>query len=555
MSKTWKLIRIMLKMQFSLAQKSTSEKMGYLFLLLFAIPFSVFIFFALDGIIGGLYDVLAPTGNESFILGILLMMMFVLFVFVSIGSILSSFYFAEDIESFITLPFQPYQIMLGKSATPFLTLYLTNTAILAPALFIYGLHSEAGITYYIYSVIIWLITPILPFVLTAIVIMYLMRFLNISKNKDRMKIFAGLFMFIFIIGINIVFRLNTSSTETGEEFAQIITEQNALIEMFTKLFPHAYLSSISLTQPDTTLGIVFLLLTVLLTIAIFFIYLTAGQKLYFKGVLGLSGGSKKVFNEEKALKQMKQGNVLFISWLKEMRIMLRTPTFFTQIIVQSLVFPILFIVIVVFDSGGGQFSVLSLGPMIEQADEKKVILSLLGFTVFALGINPAAISSISRDGKNWFNHLYMPIRAETVIMSKVVAAFSINLLTIIVIGVVAFIFAKIPITIGGIWIGLSLIISWITCIAGTTLDLYTPHLKWTDEREVFKGRMIGILSLIIEVVVFGSIILLLWNIKLFEGLWLTSIVLLVVFTLLSILSHVILKKVIRTHFYSILQKK
>ncbi|MCP3026799.1 ABC transporter permease [Halobacillus sp. A5] len=551
MNKTLKLIRLMLKMQFSMAGKSSSEKVGYLFLLLFSIPFSIMIFYAMDGIIGGLYDVLEPLNNQSFILGLLFISMFAVFTIVSIGSIISSFYFAEDIESFISLPYHPYQIMIGKSAAPFITLYITNIAILGPALLIYGFHSGAGVLYFLYALLIWLITPVLPFVLTAIVIMYLMRFLNLSKNKDRIKIFAGLLMFVFIIGFNIVLRLDTGSNQAGEDLGQLVMESNALLEIITALFPSAYLSSISLTQPDSLAGIFYLFLLFILTAGVFMIFLTAGQKLYFKGVLGLSAGSKNRWNEKKVTKQIKQKNILYMSWLKEMKVMLRTPTFFTQIIVQSLVFPVLFIVIVVFDTGNGGLSAGGLSTLLAGTEQKYIILAMLGFTVFALGINPASISSVSRDGKSWFNHLYLPIQPSTVIYSKIIAAFTINLLTLIVLSVIGIIFIDLPLSIVLVWFALSLTTNWVTSVIGTSLDLYMPNLNWTDEREIFKGRMIGILALIVEVVVFGIILLILWNVSFITGLWGTSASLLVILTGLTLTSHIILKKMIYTRYTAI----
>ncbi|MFG6149577.1 putative ABC transporter permease subunit [Halobacillus sp. B23F22_1] len=551
MNKTWRLIRLMLKMQFSMAGKSSGEKMGYLFLFIFAIPFSLFIFYAMDGIIGGLYEVLAPLNNESFIIGILLISMFCLFIFISLGSIISSFYFAEDIEAFISLPYHPYQIMLGKSAAPFLTLYVTNAVILAPALFIYGGYSDAGVLYYMYAFLIWLVTPLLPFALTAIVIMYLMRFLNLSKNKDRIKIMTGLFTFVFIIGLNIILRLDSGSSQFGEDLGQVFMEKNALLELVTAFFPSAYLSSISLTQPATLLGFFYLMLLFLLTALLFLIYLTAGQKLYFKGVLGLSAGSKNRLNKKKVIKQTRQKNVLYISWMKEMKIMLRTPTFFTQIIVQSLVFPVLFIVIVVFDTGNSSLSAASIGSMLEGTDEKYIVLAMLGFTVFALGINPASISSVSRDGKSWFNHLYMPLQPKTVIFSKVLAAFTINLITLLVISLIALGFMNIPADIVSVWLVLSLVTNWAASVVGTSLDLYMPNLKWTDEREIFKGRIIGILALVIEVVLFGSMVLIIWNSSFITGLWSTTGVLTVLLAVSTFVSHLILKKMINNHFYSI----
>ncbi|UOQ92702.1 ABC transporter permease [Halobacillus shinanisalinarum] len=545
MAKTLKLIKVMVKMQLSLAGKSTNEKIGYIFLAIVAIPFALFVLYMLDGIIGSMYDVLTTTGNENIILGLLFVIITILFIFISVGTILSSFYFAEDVESFVALPLQPYQIMLGKAAVPFLTLYLTNLLLLAPALILYGIHSGAGIVYYIFGFILWLLTPVIPFVLTAVVVMFVMRFLNLSKNKDRMKIFAGLLTFIFAIGINVIIRLNSSGSNAGENLAQLVAEQNGLLQMVTKFVPTAYFSSISLTAPTSLAGIGYFLLTCVLCLFALLFMATTGQKLYFKGVLGLSGGAKKSINHTKMMEKVKKKNVIYSSWVREMKIMLRTPAFFTQIIVQSLLLPVLFIVIIVMDTSG---TMGNIGTMLESFQGKTIILSMVGFTIFTLGINPASISSVSRDGKSWFNHLYMPIKAETVMFSKLLASFFINLLSLAVIATIAF-FIKIPLMIGVIWIFLSLLINWFTSVVGTVLDLYSPHLNWTDEREIFKGRLIGILALIIEVAVFGTIILLLWNIDAIQGVWVTSIILFVTLLVLTLISNQILKKMIKKYFY------
>ncbi|WP_079529274.1 putative ABC transporter permease subunit [Halobacillus hunanensis] len=547
MAKTWKLIRIMVKMQLSLVGKSTNEKLGYVFLGIFAIPASLFILYVINGLISSMYGVLAPSGNESVILGLLFVITSILFVFISVGTILSSFYFAEDVESFVALPFQPYQIILGKSAVPFLTLYLTNLVILAPSLVICGLHSHAGIVYYLYAFIIWLLTPVIPFVVTAVLLMFVMRFLNLSKNKDRIKVFAGLLTFVFAIGINIVIRLNSSETNPGSNLAHLLAEQNGLLQLTTKFYPPAYFSSISLTDPMSMAGAGYFLFTFALAIVAILFMMTTGQKLYFKGVLGLSGGTKKTVSPAKMSKKIQKKNFLYSSWVREMKIMLRTPTFFTQIIVQSLLLPVLFVIILVMDTSG---SIQGISAVVNSWQGKTIILAMVGFTVLVLGINPAAISSVSRDGKSWFNHLYMPVRAESVMLSKILASFFINFLSLLVLFIMVCLL-KLPIMLTVIWIVLSLLISWLTSIIGTILDLYTPNLHWTDEREVFKGRFIGLLALAVEVIIFAPLILILWRVDGFGGIWMTTMILFAALSLLIFISNRILKTMIEKHFYSL----
>ncbi|REJ07305.1 putative ABC transporter permease subunit [Halobacillus trueperi] len=544
MSKAWKLMRVMVKMQLSMANKSSMEKFGYIMIGLMMIPFGLLILFFIQGIIGNMYAALEPIGNEGVILGLLFVMMTFIFCFTSIGTVLSSFYFAEDVESFISLPFQPYQILFGKSAVPFLSLYGLNTILLLPSLVFYGIHSGAGVLYYLLAFIVWALTPIIPFVLTAIVLMFIMRFANISKNKDRTKVLVGLLGFVFAIGINVLIRLDSG---TGNA-AEMLTQQNALLELVTKFFPTAYFSSIALTDIGSWTGLFYFLLFVALSLGAILLFLTIGQSFYFKGVLGLSGGKRGEFDEEKVQKQVKQQSILLSLWKKEMRIIFRTPTFFTQIVVQSLFFPVFLIIIMMLDPNG---PLTGWGTQLNVIEGKKVILGMFGLTVVALGINPASFSSVSRDGKSWFNHLYLPIPASKVILSKLLVSFFMNFLSILLLSLAALIVLKVPFIIWFLWFVVSLITGWIASIAGLIIDLYSPKLNWTDEREVFKGRFIGIVPLALEAAVFGVIILILWNSGL-EGIWTVSSVLILVLLIITAITQYFLNRMVQQKYYKIL---
>ncbi|WP_406945790.1 putative ABC transporter permease subunit [Halobacillus sp. SY10] len=544
MSKAWKLMRVMVKMQLSMANKSSMEKFGYIMIGLMMIPFGLLILFFIQGIIGNMYAALEPIGNEGVILGLLFVMMTFIFCFTSIGTVLSSFYFAEDVESFISLPFQPYQILFGKSAVPFLSLYGLNTILLLPSLVFYGIHSGAGVLYYLLAFIVWALTPIIPFVLTAIVLMFIMRFANISKNKDRTKVLVGLLGFVFAIGINVLVRLDSG---TGNA-AEMLTQQNALLELVTKFFPTAYFSSIALTDIGSWTGLFYFLLFVALSLGAILLFLTVGQRFYFKGVLGLSGGKRSEFDEEKVQKHVKQQSILMSLWKKEIRIIFRTPTFFTQIVVQSLFFPVFLIIIMMLDPNG---PLTGWGTQLNVIEGKKVILGMFGLTVVALGINPASFSSVSRDGKSWFNHLYLPIPASKVILSKLLVSFFMNFLSILLLSLAALIVLKVPFIIWFLWFVISLITGWIASIAGLIIDLYSPKLNWTDEREVFKGRFIGIVPLALEAAVFGVVILILWNSGL-EGIWTVSSVLILVLLIITAITQYFLNRMVQQKYYKIL---
>ncbi|WP_028781914.1 putative ABC transporter permease subunit [Thalassobacillus devorans] len=546
MNKTLRLIRTMLKMQYSMTGKSSGEKIGYVLLGVFLIPFSGIIISFLNVTVETLYTQLAPSGNENAILGLLFAGMTIVLLFVSMSSILSSFYFAEDIEGFIPYPFYPYQLLAGKAAAPFINLYLTSGVLMVPILTLYGIHSGAGFIYYIYALLLFVVFPVIPFTIMAILLMFFMRFANIAKNKDRTKVFAGLLTFVFIIGFNIIIRLNQNPTQTAEGAAQLIAQQNGLLQVITGMIPPVYFSTMALQNAENLNGLIFLVLMLTISTGGIFLFLTAGQKLYFKGVLGLTTGSTKTFDSGKAAKKIKAQPVFLALLLKELRTIFRTPTFFMQIIVQSLFGPVFLIVILLFESSSGSFGALS--SLLEQFGKKTSLLLLFIFTLFLLGVNPASYSSVSRDGRSWPANLYLPIPAQSVIFSKVMTAWLINLLSIILLAVVGLTIIQMPPLLFIAWITLTLLASWFTCLVGTALDLNDPKLNWTDEQEVFKSRFISLIALLIEIGTFGFFVLLLWNIDTLQSLWMTSILLSLLLAAAIAISHVALQKLIRTKF-------
>ncbi|TGB05339.1 putative ABC transporter permease subunit [Halobacillus salinus] len=546
MAKTWLLIKTMVKMQLSTAGKSDLEKAGYGCLVLFAIPLGLLLLSILNSMIDTLYTSLAPTGNENVILGLLFVMMTFIFLFVSLSTVLSSFYFAEDVESFIPLPFQPYQIVMGKAAVPFLSLYGVNTLVLLPSLIIYGIHSASGPVYYIFSLVLWLVAPVVPFVLTAATIMFIMRFANIAKNKDRTKIIMGSLGFAFAIGVNILFRLDSGGTGGG--MSEMVLEQNALLGLVTKFFPTAYFSSIALTSPTSIIGSLNFLAMIALSFAGILLFMTIGQQWYFKGVLGLSGGTRSTFKENDLKRRTEKRQVLWSLLLKEWKTIVRTPTFFTQILIQSLFFPVFILILLLLQSSG---SLSTMASRINGWDDSTSLLVLFAFTIIGLGVNPASFSSISREGKSWFNNLYLPIPAPLIVTSKLLVSFFLNVLSLLIISIAILFLFEVSLSVWFIWFLASIVASWITSIIGFLLDFHQPKLNWTDEREVFKGRMIGFFALAAEALVFGLLLILLWAVPLFQSLTFASVFMVVYLTICVLLGQWYVGKVTKEKFSTI----
>ncbi|RIU90630.1 putative ABC transporter permease subunit [Oceanobacillus picturae] len=532
MNKTWKLIRIMLKMQYSRVGKKNSQTILWIVALLFLLPMAFVYISIVRSALTAFYNVLEPLGQESLIVGILLLAVHIVLLLVSFITILNAFYFAEDIDSFIPFPVQPYQLLLAKSAGPMIYLYGTAALFFLPVFFIYGAVSAAPILYYIAGIITFVLLPIIPFTLAGIILMFIMRFVNIAKNKDRSKVIAGISSLVFIVLINVLIRLNTDVDAIMQNAAMFIQEQDGLLRWITAFYPPAYFGTMAMTASSLWNGFLSLIAGVVLHACALLIFMWVGQLLYIKGVLGMGTANKSTFSDEK-LSRKTSVTPIWLSYIKkEMRIIFRTPTFLTQCVITSLFAPIFLIIILFMDSSSG-----NIGGFLDGLSGKHGLLILFLGSLLIVGSNATSISGISREGKSWHANLFLPLNPKQILLCKIATAWFINLI-VIGLAVILFIFIiKIEWTLFLIWLPLVLLASWFSSALGTFLDFLQPKLNWTDEQEVFKSRLIGLIGIVVQLGIFGILVLLIWNLDFVNGIYMTAAILFVLVVIAIVVIH------------------
>ncbi|KGP90067.1 hypothetical protein N780_07130 [Pontibacillus chungwhensis BH030062] len=504
MNKTIQLSKVMMKMYFSWSGKSGGQKANTAIVGALSIPLFIIWFWFLDSIIGGLHQVLAPMGLSPMIVAIALLLVSIFLLFTSLSSILTSFYFSEDIETYIPLPLHPYQIIVGKSIGPLITVYGLTLFGLAPVFLLYGMYSSASIGFYLIACITLLLFPIIPFILSGLLMMIVMRYANILKNKDRTKVLAGVFSFLIIIGVNVIIRLNQDAETVSQDIGQWLAEQEHLLWNTTKFLPNVFLATESLNaQLPIWQSLLSLVGFIAFTFVSVTIFLLAGQKLYYHGVRGLSGGSKS----KKSIDIDSKSRTPFWSYTrKEIKLVFRTPSFFINCVVQNLFAPIFLAIILLLDNGMGELT-----AEIGSVDGKYILIGMIGFTLFILGTNPTATTAISREGRSWFTNLYMPVQPKTILFSKAFSAFLIQAISLVILFPVFAFVINIPWMYMSLWLPLALGTSWFSNLFGVYLDAKQPKLDWSDEQQVFKSRFVPLQSMLIQAFGFGIYLLILWQ--------------------------------------------
>ena len=105
-----------------------------------------------------------------------------------IFSIISVFYFSKDSERLLPLPIKSSELLLAKFFSALFSEYLLLIMFIYPIIFGVGLGIGASFIYYLYSLIIFILMPIIPSVIMAIILMLfnkiLMEFSHIIKKAD-----------------------------------------------------------------------------------------------------------------------------------------------------------------------------------------------------------------------------------------------------------------------------------------------------------------------------------------------------------------------------------
>ncbi|GIO21600.1 ABC transporter permease [Oceanobacillus sp. J11TS1] len=503
MRNTWTVTWTMLKMQYTSAGKHSNAWI-YIFLAVMLVPFFMILLNGISSIIAAAYHFLAEVNQESLLLGFVLLVLAAVIFILSIVMILSAFYFSDDITAYIPLPLHPYQLLIGKAANPLIYNYLLSALLFLPFLFIYGSISNAPLLFYIYGFILFIIFPAIPFAVAAMILMFIMRYVNIAKNKDRSKIFMGIGSLLFIIFINVIVRLNMDEAALVDMLTTYMQEQEGLLRMVTVIYPPAYFGASSLHFAGSWFGFLFLISVIGIFAISVFLFVVAGQRFYLKGVRGMSSGSMGTLSDKASSKLTKQRAIRKTYIRKEIKIILRTPVFLMQCVVQTFFFPIFLTIILFLDTSEG------LSTLTQTTSDKKLLLILFMLSIVMLSGNVTASTAISRDGASQKLNLFLPIPLKSIIYAKLFVAYAITIIPFIIMVAVG-VYIHIPWHILVSWICIALVYNWLSTMINFMIDLYHPKLHWTDEQELFKGRYILFLLSLAQTAIFGILTIIIWK--------------------------------------------
>ena len=148
------------------------------------------------------------ANQPALFLGMLMLTIAFLTIFQTIFSSINIFYFSKDITYILPLPIKPIETLMAKFNALIIGEYVMELVIVMAPIVVYGILTSAGIMFYIYALLILLIFPILPAIISCLLVMIIMTFSSLTKYKDRFQLVTGLIAISFAIGLQFVINKN-----------------------------------------------------------------------------------------------------------------------------------------------------------------------------------------------------------------------------------------------------------------------------------------------------------------------------------------------------------
>ena len=435
----------------------------------------------------GMY-MLLPLQQEGLVLSLLFIALSSVTFFMSIFLVPAVYYFSKDSETLLALPLKPEEIVLSKFCLSVVYEYLTTFLLAIPVLVAYIQVMNPDVFFYVKVLIILLLSPVVPLAFGAVIIMVIMAFVPFFKNRDLFNYASGFLALAFAIGINVV--VGGTASLSQEKLLAMLTEgNNSLLAIFKFMFPNLPFAIQSLVDGSWISLILFLVITALVVV----VFLYISKIVYFIGIIGVNetAAGRKQLNLKAYQKETSTKGALMSYFLKEMRLMIRTPIYLLNNIATAFILPIIFLVSIGSSVNGEE----EFSAFIKSIDwTNPDLLLIVSFAGLALGLMMSTLNlitptALSREGSNIFFMKYIPMSYVKQIQAKIMSGLVVSFFGILFSLVAAVFLLKMhPIV-----IVLILLMSIQGMIfmnyLGMIVDLIRPKLVWEQEAAAVKQNL------------------------------------------------------------------
>lgn len=433
---------------------------------------------------------------------------------------------AKDNDLLFSLPIPRRKILFVRIFKLILFQYLYNLMFLLPAFIIYIYFEHPSINFYLVSLLMTFLIPIIPTIISSILGYFVKLISSKFKSKKIVQTILSsiIFMGIFFLSMNL------------NNFIQdIAVKANSINDILTKIYYPigAYVSLINNFNISTLIKLL------LINIIPFMLFVLLGSKLYFKIVYNSKGtASRKDKNKRKAFKKR---TPLYSLVVKELRRYFSSPVYMFNTIFGLLL--ILVVTILLCIKGDSVIDML-LNIEGSQTTEMNISLPVIYYALVLFSCSMTSITSscVSLEGKTINITKSLPVSEKEILKSKIIYPFIIELPFILISELLFFIRFKINILDIILIFSMSLIIITLTSLIGLIINLKYPKMNAKNDTEVVKQSVSSMVSVFIGMGIFiVSIIAIIYLYKMMNITLLLTLHILLLLLVTLLLYYVLMK--------------
>lgn len=428
-----------------------------------------------------LYDAYVMLNQVNAYLAQYLALTSIVILIFGISYILAYFYMAKDLDTLLSLPLKPGNIVLSKILTITISEYFFVLPIMLPPIIKYGVAQSCSLLYYFFSIIVIALLPVIVLGILAVIIMLLMKGASFKIKRDKIQLITLFLTLGFIIAFQFINAKVTSSigTDQSEAIAYFLQNSNALLSSITKIFFPAVIAAKALVYYNSIRTLLYLFAFLSIAAVVLFLCVVLGKRVYIQSILTSSNTGKAKEHNKKI--EFKLNSPVAAIFKNDMRLILRTPIYMFNCIGTAFIVPIVMLVMVYASGMKDQIDF----SMLSSHKEISILILAAAYTFFA-GLSPVLSTTFSREGQSFWITKTIPTTTDEQLNGRLLTQIVLSIALLVTSSVAVYIVSKISLVVLITAFLLGLIASLPTAYISVLIDASRPLLNWDNPQRAVK---------------------------------------------------------------------
>lgn len=400
-------------------------------------------------------------------------------------------YFSMDLSRLLPYPFKPAEIGMSKCIVAYLQESIMEFMVIIGILVGYMLADGFSVLRIIFGICGVVLLPVLPLFYCAF---FAILFMSVAKKIHSIK---GVNLVSAMCGIvfTLIFVASLLQLEdiTTESFIVSLSDGS---NIFLTIMQYVFFTVFLLAKAIGEKSILYFLLFIAVHIVMILVLYGLSTVLYADGLTAVLSAGKK--HSDSKIKKSRTRTIFSANLNREIKTLLRTPTYITNCILPTLILPVSGIALLISQKGKEFHDFI----YTLNAPDTLIFISVIIATALVTAMNSLSASAFTREGNHADLLKYLPIPYKLQIKVKVAVSMIFSLPTAII-GVILLCCAIIPDNI--LLMLFCVIASAVTVVAtvylGILFDAMHPKLVWEDELSALRGNMSTFLHMAVSIAV------------------------------------------------------